>query len=80
MSKTQNELKEIQKSQKVIERRIEFLSCGILFVVSNIMAKTSESSVGQIVGNVASIFALVAQIILGVIDIKETLDEDDDFE
>lgn len=80
MSKLQDELRKIKSSQNRMERRIEFLSCGILFIISSTASKTCESTVGQVVGNIVSVFAMVAQIILGVMDIKETWEETDEQE
>ncbi len=80
MSKLKNELGKIKLSQKRMERRIEFLSCGILFFISSTFSKTSESTAGQVVGSIVSVFAMIAQIIIGIMDIKETWGETDEQE
>ncbi len=80
MNKMRNELKAIQKSQEGIKRKIDFLTYGVMFITSSLTVKESESSIGKILGYIAMILALIGQIVVSILDIKETMDDTEDTE
>jgi hypothetical protein len=80
MNKMRNELKAIQKSQEGIKRKIDFLTYGVMFITSSLTVKESESSIGKILGYIAMILALIGQIVVSILYIKETMDDTEDTE
>ena len=80
MNKMRNELKAIQKSQEGMKRKIDFLTYGVMFITSSLTVKESESSTGKILGYIAMILALIGQIVVSILDIKETMDDTEDTE
>lgn len=80
MNKMRNELKAIQKSQEGMKRKIDFLTYGVMFITSSLTVKESESSIGKILGYIAMILALIGQIVVSILDIKETMDDTEDTE
>jgi hypothetical protein len=80
MSNVRNELKTIQKSQEGIRRKIDFLTYGVMFITSSITTKETESSIGRILGYTTMTLALIGQIAVAILDIKETIGETDEAE
>ena len=80
MDEIRRELKTINKNQRKIMRRIEFLmNSGIMF--SGLYTVRSKGSfLGKLLGLLTAVLALVCQIMNVFEDLKEVIDEPDDEE
>ncbi len=80
MSEVTKELKEILTEQKHINRNIQFLTNGGIIITGLYNARNSENRINQVMGLIAACLALVGQLIILGQDIKECIDEPDEFE
>lgn len=78
MDETRTELKEVNKNQRIIMRRIEFLLNVGIIISGMYNAINSDSTWGKFFGGLAAGLAIVCQIILIYADIKEELNTPDD--
>lgn len=80
MKEIKQELKQILTEQKHINRNIQFLTNGGIVFTGLYSARNSENSINQVMGLLAAGLAVFGQLLLLIEDIKECIDEPDEFE